>query len=137
MQYAAAILKAIQVFEQTELESELEAVLSYQACGGNAALAKALYYFIPMAYARVLLPEVNFPTHYQKELPQGVEAKALAENSLYQELEQIVNAKFQQGLSEAQILAVLKHSPEFKAVNEALHAGKLWSGIQLQLLKIS
>jgi hypothetical protein len=136
MQHATAILNAISIFEQAETEEGLQATLAYKACGGNEALAKALYYFIPMAYARELLPEVKFPLSYKKIEGNSFVEKSLDENPLYQEVRSVVFAKFQEGLGEEQMLAVLKYSPEFKKVNEALHRGVLWSGIQLQMLRI-
>lgn len=136
MQQAAAILHAIAVFEQAESEECLQATLAYKACGGHEALAKALYYFIPMAYARELLPEVKFPLSYKKLEENAFTEKKLEENPLYQEVKSVVFAKFQEGLAEEQMLKVLKYSPEFEAVNDALHRGLLWSGIQLQMMKI-
>lgn len=136
MQYAAAILNAISVFEQAKSEEALEATLTYKACGGHEALAKALYHFIPMAYARELLPEVNFPLSYKKMEENTFTEKKLEENPLYQEVKSVVFAKFQEGLAEEQMLEVLKYSPEFQAVNEALHQGVLWSSIKVQMMEI-
>ena len=138
MQYAAQILHAINIFEQSGQLSatELISLIQYKAVEGQASLATALYGFIPLAYCRELLSEVEHPDYYLRPEADGSYSRfLLASNALYGEVQQVVQAKFLHGLAENQMLSVLQHSPHFKAVNAALHEGQALENISLEALR--
>ena len=131
MQHAANILQAIAVFEQsTQLGiAELMELLNYKAAGGQDSLAIALYRFLPFAYCQEILPEVSYPNFY---LRADKSQFLLASNPLFGEIKQVTQAKFLHGLAEAQIMALLQHSPQFQEINAALHEGE-----DLKLIAVS
>ncbi|MCE7996658.1 MAG: hypothetical protein HEP71_32130 [Roseivirga sp.] len=90
---------------------------------GRADLASDLYRFIPIAYGRLIVQEVSYPDRYLVEKKGDIAEYAFSENTLYVQVEQYITRKIRKPPSQIDMLNVLNHSPEFDAINQALHAG--------------
>lgn len=134
LQHAPNILQAIATFEQSPqlTVAELIEELRYKAADGQEPLAIALYRFLPLAYCQEILPEVNYPDYYIRP---DQSRFLLAANTLFEEIKQVVAAKFLHGLAEKQMLAVLQHCPQFQEINNALHEGAKLEEISISPLR--
>lgn len=117
----AQVEVAVAVFlENPKLEWEAVYEKIVEATGGSAQLGLDLYRFIPIAYCRQLLPEVQYADHFLTIDSDGeyTVQNFFAENALYQ----LVWAYAQKPL-EGELMHILKHSADLNLINQALYEG--------------
>ena len=88
---------------------------------GDEDLAMDLFRFLPIAYTRLLLPDVQLADHYRQVTAQGgyTEHK-FADNPLYVQIAHYLETH---PLSKEETDGLLGYNSEIAAINQALHAG--------------
>lgn len=118
------ILLAVKIFESNPDENWETLCDKLVSKLGSKKLAYDLYRFLPIAYCRQFLPEVNFPDTYKvMKSESNFEEHKFADSKLYREVEEIVAKKLKNINSQGDIMSVLIHSSEFDAINNALKDG--------------
>ncbi|MFN8299220.1 MAG: hypothetical protein U0T75_08955 [Chitinophagales bacterium] len=123
--YNEQIESAVQVFEQNLGRTPDEMIDLIARKVNDHKLAKELYRLIPIAYFMGFYPEVNYPDEYLVMNERGeYTTKQFAANALFLQVAAFTSNKFGSGPTEAQIMAVLDHSADYDALQQALLAGK-------------
>lgn len=93
--------------------------------------------FLPIAFCRKMLPQINFPSEYI-ELKNQLQIEMLfSENERYLAIEHEVNAYWNNNPMKEVILNVAGRSPEFRAINDLLLGGGHLEDIQLTKVVIT
>lgn len=116
------IAQAVRVFETYPNQGQEGICELIAKKTGRADLATDLYHLIPIAYGRLIVPEVSYPDRYLVEKEGDITEYAFSENTLYAQIEKYITRKIRKPPSQIDMLNVLNHSAEFNAINQALHA---------------
>jgi hypothetical protein len=117
----SAIQSALAAFAADEGKGWQNLVAAIEAKVGDKMLAVDLYRFLPIAYARLLLPDAQLADHYRQQTKQGdfTEHK-LADNPLYV---QIFTYLMLNPPQKGQYENLIGYNAELNAINQALNAG--------------
>ena len=120
----AKIEQAAAIFESNPSKKSDEIIDMLIKKLGNEAIAIDLFRFLPIAYCRMMIRDVNFPNAYMIRESDGSHSEhKLMDNALYVEVDRFVIRKFIGQVSQENIMSVLNYSAEFQAINTALYNG--------------
>ena len=119
--YTSAIQSALAAFEADDDTGWRNLVAAIEARVGDKALAVDLFRFLPIAYARLLLPEAKLADHYLQQTKQGdFKEYKLANDPLYV---QIVSYLVLNPPLKGQYEGLIGYNSELNAIRQALDAG--------------
>jgi hypothetical protein len=125
MQVTDAIRLAIPVFTALPNADVYVIRAELVRAGIPVALAADIVEFLPVAVARAVLDGmgIRFADEYVRQTPQGrvLETKKLADEPVYRE-GQVVAGELS-AIGDEAFLALVRRSPEYRAVSKALDAG--------------
>ncbi|MDX1943376.1 MAG: hypothetical protein SFU99_22615 [Saprospiraceae bacterium] len=119
------IVTAIEVFENNPKADWQGIINQIHKHLNNEDLAFDLYRFIPIAYCRQYLSDMNFPDIYLTADKDGeftIEHK-FSDNELFVMTEQIAKHRFADRTGQDKLMHILRHSSDFNAINQALNDG--------------
>jgi hypothetical protein len=95
--------------------------------GMKPAIAADLVLFLPIAYGRLILDqlEVRFSDFFRRRLANGdlTEERSLSSDPTWNAVAEFARKEVRSGVSRNQLLAVAMRSAEFDAANQLLHRG--------------
>lgn len=114
--------RAIAIFQIYPKATRNQLIDHIKAIPTNEEIALAVYQFIPIAYCRLFIPEPHYVDEYVVQYPNGeISNYILSEDSIYKVVLKSALVLFKLSQTQDQLLAVLSHSADFNAINEALH----------------
>lgn len=124
------INKAISVFEINTWFTDKQIVDRIQSYCNDENLALALYRFIPIAYCRIFIPEPKYSDEYIVYTSENNKSTFLfSKDRVYK----MVLAESRKRLTnphlQCDVLPILHHSADFKAINEVLNNGSALDGL--------
>ncbi len=127
------IQKGINVLLNIEDPSNFDKVIkTMEYYGIDEDNAREYFIFIPIAFCRLMLPNIKFPEFYLEQDFLGNRIrKKFKNNPLYLEIESVTNAFFETISNSDDILKIASLSSEFNVVNKLLLNGGNMEDIQL------
>jgi len=116
------IKSAIDVLIRMDENPSSDEILgAFNFYGIKDELGKELYVFLPIAFCRLMLPEVKFPKHYiEKDIDGNETRKKFKDNLLYNEIIHATKEYFSNSPKSDQIIKIAGLSAEFSAINQLL-----------------
>jgi len=121
------IAKALSYMRKSPAMEDYEIYSALVREGVEARAAARLVEFLPLVYTRIALSScgIDFAQVFSRRLPNGQYSAGRPFDSepVWNAAVEFARAEVEGGLAEEELMAVLRRSPDFCAMNEALQAG--------------